>query len=170
MKKLVDIQIKVGDEATVYTCGPLRWGHAMSNDQLAAALGMAKQPNGNGAAAPDVQPGGYDLEDEDKPPHERIEAMKQATQITDLQGLVVTTVCGSVRKINGEPVNMTEDDVNAMDLQAVLALFAAIQQTFKLDEGGRFSAMFQILEKDAVDVGEGVSSVQHDTKPVPEDS
>ena len=67
-------------------------------------------------------------------------------------------------------MKLTEDDINEMDLQAVLALFAAIQQTFKLDEGGRFSAMFQIIEEDAVDVGEGVSSVRDDAKPVPEKS
>lgn len=157
MSKLVDISITNYGAETIYTVGPLRFADVMANEELKRAAGLAKR-------AVAVDPGGYTEDDEGKP------LQVTADTITDYQALVVSVICGTVRKVNGEERHLTEADINEMDLQEVLVLFNAVQHVIKPQEGGRQAVTFQVLTGSDGDVGEGVHTVRDDAKQVHSDA
>ena len=161
MKKLVDVAITNHDETRVYTIGPLRFEEVMANEELKKAAGLIASQKKK-----DVVPGtGYDTDDSGNP----VEQVVEAT-ITDYQSMVVSIICGTVRKIDGEDVRLTSDDVNDMDLVEAMALFNAIQQIIKPQEGGRKAVTFQVIGDDDGGSREGVQELRDDAEPVRPDA
>ena len=153
--KLVDIEITEDDVTTTYAVGPLLFADVMANEELKAAAGFKTRK------AVVVDPGGYEHDDEGRPVPE-----VTSENISDYQSMVVSVICGTVRKRDGEKIHLTDDDINELSLQHVLVLFNAIQQVIKPQEGGRQAVTFQVVTGSDGDAGESVPGVRDDAEPV----
>lgn len=148
MQKLTTIEITEGEETTVYEVGAMKFGAVMANPILKRAAGYGKSR----PARSIVEDEETDLPAEDRP---AVAALLEEDE-ADVASLIPTVICGTVRTINGEPVTMTEGDLNELSFPHVNALGQAIMEALGLKEGGRQVATFRVRTDGDAAPGAGV--------------
>lgn len=146
MQKLTDIVISEDGQETTYSVGPLKFGAVMKSRALKRLAGFDKA---TGAARE---------EDNDLPAEDRQAQVQKMIDEGDVDvlELMPVVICGTVRKIDGERVEMTPGDVDDLSLPHATSLFQAIFEALGLKEGGRLATTFRVQSGGDAEAREGV--------------
>lgn len=146
MQKLTDIVISEDGQDTTYSVGPLKFGAVMKSKALKRLAGFdrAKVSASN--------------EDTDLPMEDRQAQVQQMIDQGDVDvlELMPVVICGTVRQIDGERVDMTPEDIDDLSLPHATSLFQAIFEALGLKEGGRLATTFRVESGSDAEAREGV--------------
>lgn len=133
--KTYKVEIEHGEGVEVYTIGSLAFGATMANPLLRGMLGFDKAVTGK----VEDELAETDLPDEDKP------EVEEKAAAPDLADLMPAVICATVREHNGEPVSLTVEDVEQMDMAIAVTLFNAIHDVLNLAGGGQKAVTFRVV-------------------------